>query len=154
MLEHTSMPAFHPKEVEKVNNTSQQNICLKKCHTLCWWKTLPCATLVFPVLGLTEWGKLLCSNSSLALGPYTSSLSYIDMLGLPFYNSYWMLPVHGREIMNYQLNHGRFTDDWSNCVVRTSTKEGKTSDTSVLHGISAELEVCRQIRQWLIIWIE
>lgn len=36
-----------------------------------------------------------------------------------------MLRVHGRAIMNYQLNHGRFTDDWSICVVRTSTEEEK-----------------------------
>lgn len=37
--------------------------------------------------------------------------------------------------MNYQLNHGRFTDDWSICVVRTSTEEGeKKSDISGLHG--------------------
>lgn len=46
-----------------------------------------------------------------------------------------MLRVHGRAIMNYQLNHGRFTDDWSICVVRTSTEEGKKkSDISGLHG--------------------
>lgn len=54
------------QKVVKVNSSSQHNICLKQCHTLCWWKTIPSATLVFPVLGLTAWGKLLCSNSSLA----------------------------------------------------------------------------------------
>lgn len=36
--------------------------------------------------------------------------------------------------MNYQLNHERFTDDWSICVVRTSTqeKEKKEEEISVL----------------------
>lgn len=36
-----------------------------------------------------------------------------------------MLRVHGRAIMNYQLSHGRFTDDWSICVARTSTEGEK-----------------------------
>lgn len=57
-----------PQKVVKVNNTSQHNICLKQCHTLWWRKTLPRATLVFPVLGSAEWRKPLCSNSSLAPG--------------------------------------------------------------------------------------
>lgn len=36
-----------------------------------------------------------------------------------------MLRVYDKAIMNYQLSHGIFTDDWSNCVVRTSTQGGK-----------------------------
>lgn len=88
-------------------------------------------------------------------GPYTSSLSSIDMLGLPFYNSYWMLRVHGRAIMNYQLNHGRFTDDWSICVVRTSTEEGKKNLIyQACMEIFGQLEAFQKIRQGFIIWIE
>lgn len=48
--------------------------------------------------------------------------------------------------MNYQLNHGRFTDDWSICVVRTSAvEEKKKSDMSVLHENPAQLEMFQEI---------
>lgn len=112
-----------PQKVAKVNATSLHNICLKQCHTVRWRRALPRATLVFLVWGLTEEGEAFVLQLLSGPGPYISSLSSIDMLGLPFYNSYWMLRVHGRAIMNYLLNRGRFTDDWSICVVRTSIEE-------------------------------
>lgn len=158
-LDYTSLSAPAPlPPPHKV----MQVICLSS--TFVSSSAIPCAdgrpSLVphwyFQSWGWLNGGKLLCSNSSLSgPGPYTSSLSSIDMLGLPFYNSYWMLRVHGRAIMNYQLNHGRFTDDWSICVTRTSTERERGREK--IWNISLAWKFCSTIlrnKARLIIWIE
>lgn len=47
--------------------------------------------------------------------------------------------------MNYQQNHGRFTDDWSICVVKAGAEEEeggkKNTDRLVRNGNSAQLEL-------------
>lgn len=76
-------------------------------------------------------GKLLCSNFSLASGHTQPVCHPLICLAYHFMIHIKSCGSMVRAIMNYLLNRGRFTDDWSICVVRTSIEERKKCDTSV-----------------------
>lgn len=126
--QHARVP--HTTEVRKVSAASRHNICVKQCHTLCWCRSLPRAMLVFPGFDWMRGGGLLCSNFCQASGHTQPVCHPLICLAYHFMIHIKSCGSMVKAIMNYLVNRGRFTDDWSMCGENKHRGKEKC-DTSV-----------------------